>query len=185
MAVTLTIIRMTTVSEHPSAEVAAALSEEGVPNPDEYFSRMVEEFRSQPERGASEVVSPGFNERATDANTDAAEAGAEQSSAMTPTGQPSKPGGEGAAPDRLIWSTVASLFLLSVILPAVMGGGWLWLLTAVMLPLLVGWVVFQRLMITRQNELHLQGRGPMGAIVICTAVGVAGFCAVVAFAFNH
>jgi hypothetical protein len=190
MTVTLTITRMTTVSEHPSAELAAALSEAGVHNPDEYFSRMVEEFREQPndeaaEGGATEVISPGYNEREVPADTDTAAASAEQSSAMTPTGQPSRPAGGGGAPDLVIWSTAISLLVLSIVLPAAGGGGWLWLTTAVMVPLLIGWMVLQQLMITRRNELHVQGRGPVIAIIGCTAIAVAGFCAVVAFAFQH
>jgi hypothetical protein len=190
MTVTLTITRMTTISEHPSAALAAALSEEGVHNPDEHFSRMVEEFRPQPneeaaEGGATEVVSPGYNERDVPAEADTAAASAEQSSAMTPTGQPSRAAGTGSAPDLVIWSTAISLLVLSIVLPAVGGGGWLWLTTAVMVPLLIGWMVLQQVMITRRNELHVQGRGPVIAIVGCTAVAVAGFCAVVAFAFQH
>src|SRR5438270_5801933 len=135
MTVTLTITRMTTISEHPSAELAAAMSEEGVHNPDEHFSRMVEEFRPQPneeaaEGGATEVISPGYNERDVSAEADTAAASAEQSSAMTPTGQPSHPSGTGGAPDILIWSTAVSLLVLSIVLPAAGGGGWLWLTTA-------------------------------------------------------
>jgi hypothetical protein len=56
-----------------------------------------------------------------------------------------------------------------------------------MVPLLLGWAVFQRAMITRRNQVHetLQGRSPMIAIAVCTAAAVAVFCAVVAFAFQH
>jgi hypothetical protein len=186
MVVTITIIRMTTISEHPSPDVAAAMAEDGVRNPDEHFSRMVEEFRQEPERGTSEVLSPGHNEREAPADSDPAEASAEQSSAMTPTSQPSRPAGEGGAPDLVIWSTVASLFIVSIVLPAAGGGGWMWLLPAVMLPLLIGWVVFQRMMITNRNAVHVEGeRGPLVAIVVCTAIAVAVFCALVAFAFQH
>jgi hypothetical protein len=184
MTVTLTIFRMVTVSEHPSPEVAAALADEGVSNPDEHFSRMIEEFRGEPERGASEVLSPGFNERTSEAGQDAGAASAEQSSAMTPTAGPSQPAGEGAAPDYIIWTTVGSLLVLSVVLPAVMGGGWMWLLTAVMVPLLAGWVLLQRAMATRGAQMHL-GRGAEVTIVACTAVAVAVFCAIVALAFQH
>ncbi|MBV9338597.1 MAG: hypothetical protein JO243_22130, partial [Solirubrobacterales bacterium] len=185
MVVSLTVIRLTTVSEHPSPTVAAALSEEGVSNPDEHFSRMVEEFREEPERGTTEVLSPGFNERAASASADTPAASAEQSSAMTPTAEPSHPAGAGGAPDALIWTTMISLLVLSIVLPALTGGGWMWLLTAVMVPLIAGWAMMQRVMITRRNQLHLQGRAPVVAIVVCTAVAVAGFCALVAFAFQH
>jgi hypothetical protein len=45
----------------------------------------------------------------------------------------------------------------------------------------------QRLMVTRRNQLHetVQGRGPRIAIVVCTALAVGAFCALVAFAFQH
>jgi hypothetical protein len=184
MTVVMTIIRMSTISEHPSPEVAAALADEGVSNPDEHFSRMVEEFRATEEAGASEVISPGYNRRTADAQFDTARASGEQSGAMTPTSQPSEPAA-GGAPERIIWTTALALFALSIVLPATMGGGWLWLLTAVMVPLIAAWMVMQRLMITRQGQLHFQGRGPITAIVVCTAVAVAGFCAIVALAFSH
>jgi hypothetical protein len=187
MTVSLTIIRMTTTSEHPAPEVAAAMAEEGVRNPDERFSRMVEEFREQPERGATEVISPGFNERTAPSDTNAPDAAAEQSSAMTPTAQPSRPAGERGAPDAVVWTTMVSLLVLSIVLPPLTGGGWMWLLTAVMVPLIVGWAVMQRAMVKHRNQVHesVQGRGPVVAIVFCTGVAVAAFCAVVAFAFQH
>jgi hypothetical protein len=185
MTVALTAIRMTTTSEHPSPEIAAAMAEEGVRNPDEHFSRMVEEFREQPEHGASEVLSPGFSERTADTLDAPAEAAAEQSSAMTPTGQPSEVSGQGGAPDVLIWTMIFGLFALSVALPPALGGGWLWLLTAVMVPLLVGWAVAQVAIIRRGERLQVRGRAPLVGIVVCTAIAVAGFCALVAFAFQH
>ena len=185
MTVWLTSIRMTTITEHPSPQLAAALAEEGVTSPDERFSRMVDAFREEPERGTGEVLSPGYNERTSEAHTAGADAGAEQSSAMTPTAAPSQAAGEGGAPDLLIWSTATALLVLSIILPAVTGGGWMWLLTAVMLPLIAGWSVFQRMMVVRRDEVHLEGRAPLVTIVLCTALAVAIFCSVVALAFQH
>jgi hypothetical protein len=61
----------------------------------------------------------------------------------------------------------------------------MWLLPAVMVPLLVGWLVLQRMMVTRRGELHLQGRRPMMAIVLCTVAAVAVFCGVLALTFRH
>jgi hypothetical protein len=185
MTVTLTTIRMTTISEHPAPEVAAAMSAEGVQNPDEKFSRMVEEFRAEPEHGASEVISPGFNTRTTEASADPAEAGAQQSSAMTPTAEPSESGGSGGTPDLLIWTTAFSLLVLSIVLPATMGGGWLWLLTAAMLPLLAAWALMQVLMTRGSNAMRVRSRRALIAIALCTTMAVAAFCAVVAFAFQH
>jgi hypothetical protein len=68
--------------------------------------------------------------RRTDALTQPADAAQEQSSAMTPTSQPSEPAGHGGAPDLIIWTTALSLLIISIVIPAAMGGGWLWLLTA-------------------------------------------------------
>jgi hypothetical protein len=185
MAVTLTVIQMTTTTERPSPELAAALTEAGVHSPDEYFSRIVGEFQSQPERGAGEVISSGHNERTAPATEDPARAVAEESSAMTPTSGASRSGGQGAAPDLLIWSTALALLALSIIFPPIQGGGWMWLLTAVMVPLLAGWMVMQWLLRVHGERMQLRGRLPMTAIVLCTALAVAAFCAVVAFAFQH
>jgi hypothetical protein len=146
---------------------------------------MVEEFSERPRGGASETLSPGFNERSVNAREDTATSAAEQSSAMTPTAEPSEPGGQRGAPDYLIWSTALALLALSIVLPAVMGGGWMWLLTAVMVPLLAGWMVLQWLLRARGERVHLQGSRPMIAIVGITTFGVVAFCAVVALAFQH
>lgn len=185
MLVVLTVVRMTTIVEHPSPDVAAALAEDGVSSPDGRFSQMVEEFSPVAERGADEVLSPGHNERTVPAGENPAAAAAEQSSSMTPTEDPSPSGGEGGTPDYLIWVTAGALFILSIVLPATMGGGWMWLLTAVMVPLVVGWVAIQRLMLVGSDKVRLRGNAPLVAIVIGTAVAVAAFCAVVALAFAH
>ncbi len=188
MTVVGLIVRMTTTSEHPAPDVAAALAEDGVANPDEYFSRMVEEFRPsrEAEHGASDVLSPGHNERRTPADANPADASAEQSSAMTPTSQPSQPAGEGATPALVIWTTIVSLFVISIVVPLAAGGGWLWLVPAVMIPLLIGFGVFQWLMIRDSDTVHIEGeRVPLFGVVVCTAIAVAIFCAVVAVGFHH
>jgi hypothetical protein len=182
MIVAITIVGMTTNIEHPAPEVAAAMAEEGVSNPDERFSRMVDEFRPQPERDAQDVISPGANERTQDALTSPQGAAVEQSSSMTPTGAPSRPSGEGGLPDLVIWGVIFGLFVLTVVIPPLTGGGWMWLLTAVMIPLLIAWGLSQWLLSTRQPHLS---RGYLLAVAPCTAVAVAGFCAVVAVGFQH
>jgi hypothetical protein len=181
MTVTLTAVRMTTISERPSPQLAAALSEEGVSSPDERFSEMVEEFRPAPDRGISEVLSPGFNERTTPAGAEPAQAAAEQSSAMTPTAEPSEPAGRGGIPGLLVWAVMIGLLVFSIVLPATTGG-WMWLLTAVIVPVFVAFAVIQHLF--RRGQLRLGPRS-LSAMVACTVVAVAGFCAVVAVAFAH
>jgi hypothetical protein len=95
MAVLATAIRITTISEHPSPSVAAMLEEEGIRNPDEHFSRLVEEFSEHEHASAAEVVAIGDTPRTVSATDDPSKATAEQSSAMTPTAEASEPAGGG------------------------------------------------------------------------------------------
>ena len=183
MTVTLTAIRLTTISEHPSAQLAAAMSEEGVSSPDERFSSMVAEFRPERDRGTGDVLAPGANERTVSAIDDPASASAEQSSAMTPTAEPSRPAGAGAVPDLVIWATIGSLLLVSIAVSAA-AGGWMWLLAAVMVPLLAGWAVMQRQLSAGRGQQQLRRPRALIAIVLGTGLAVAAFCAVVAFALQ-
>ncbi|MDQ6817581.1 MAG: hypothetical protein M3018_09300 [Actinomycetota bacterium] len=139
-------LQLTTVSEHPSPSVAAALEEEGIPNSDEHFSALVEEFSADGHAELSDVVSPGANQRTAAAAEDPSTAAAEQSSAMTPTAGASEPAGEEGIPALMIWSTVFALLAVSLIVPLTSGGGAMWLLPAIMVPLLAGWVVIDRRM---------------------------------------
>lgn len=184
MTVVMTILRMTTVTEHPSPELGAALADEGISSPDERFSAMVDEFRPQPEGATGDVLSPGHNERTVEAGVDPARAGAEQSTAMTPTAEPSEPGGEGSTPDYIIWATAASLLILSFVVPPFWGGGWMWLLPAVMVPLLIGWVAIQAVMVNRGDAVQITSRKPLVAVVLGTVIAVAIFCAIVAIAYQ-
>ena len=143
IVVTATVLHMTTISEHASPTTAALLGEEGIPNPDEHFARIVEEFSEPEHGGAGDVVAPGDTSRTASATEQPARATAEQSSAMTPTSGASEPIDGGGAPEVLMWSTVAALLAVSVIIPLASGGGALWILPVVMVPLLVAWVLIQ------------------------------------------
>ena len=186
MTVLAVVLGLTTVTEHPSAELAAAMSDEGVTSPDDRFSRMVAEFRpGDPGAGASGALSPRTDERSVSASLDPARAGAEQSGAMTPTAEPSAAGGEGGTPDFILWAIAFGLAVLSIVVPLVDGGSWMWLLTAVMLPLLAGWVLLQRLLVNHGDAVRLRSRAPLVLVVALMVVAVAVFCGVVAFAFQH
>lgn len=184
MTVTMSIIGITTITEHPAPDIAAAMAEDGVASPDERFSEMVDEFRAVPRGGAGDVLSPGHDERTADDLDDPLTAGAEQSAAMTATGSPSPSAGEGGTPDVIIWTTAILLLVLSIALPPFFGSGWMWLLPAVMVPLVVAWMVMERMMITRAGQLQITGRRPLVAIVLCTVIAVAVFCGVVALAYT-
>jgi hypothetical protein len=184
MTVVLTAVRMTTITEHPAPGVAAAMAEEGVSSPDERFSEMVDEFRPQTSGGAGDVVSAGGNDRTVEAGADPAVAGAEQSTAWTPSAGPSRAVGPGGTPDALIWATAGSLLLASILISAAQGG-WMWLLTAVMLPGVGGWIVLQRMLHARRDSGRSLGTGGLVAVAVATGLAVAAFCAVVALAFQH
>jgi hypothetical protein len=175
--------RTTTISEHPAPTVAAAMSEEGVRTPDEVFSRMVDEFRPEPEPGVEEAVAPVGNQRETPAHRDPARAGAEQASALTPTGQPSEGVRYGGPTDFMIWTVNASLAVSSLVIAAA-EGGWMWLLPAIVLPLVAGLTLLQWLMDRRPDSVHPRSWKPLGMIVAGAAVTVGVFCALIAL-FIH
>lgn len=184
-SVAMTTLGLTTVTEHPSPQLSAAMSLEGVSSPDDRFSRMVDEFRpGQTSSDTTGVLSPAADERDVEATTDPATAGAQQSSAMTPTAEPSAPA-EGGEPEVVIWATALSLAVLSVVLPPLTGGGWMWLLAAVMLPLVAGWVTMQRALVAHGDAVEMRSRRPLVLIALCTALAVAVFCGVIAIAFQH
>lgn len=185
MTIYLTSFRITAITEHPSPTVAAAMAEEGVRAPDARFSRMVEEFRSQPEPSAQDALSPDSNERTVPAAEAPATAGAEQATAMTPTAGPSASAPPGGTPDAVISATAVTLLILSIVLPATMGGGWLWLTAAVMIPICAGWFVLQRTLLRHPERMHISSGRPLLAIILCTAAAVAVFCAIVAAVPGH
>ncbi|MFZ0388326.1 MAG: hypothetical protein WAL22_21870 [Solirubrobacteraceae bacterium] len=81
------VLRMTSNQERPSATTVAALEEDGVGNPERHFSELVKEFTPEP-KGEDE-------HRTTAVEDDAAKAGAEQETAITPSGGPSEATGPG------------------------------------------------------------------------------------------
>ncbi len=174
---------MTTTIEHPSPDLAAAMSAQGVRNPDEHFSRLVDEFSPVSRAETAGVLSPA-NQREQEADVAPAGDEAGQASSLSPSAGPSRPTRGGGAPDWLIGATAAALSIVSIVIPAATGGGAMWFLTAVMLPALVGWVLFQREM-ALHDGVELGGRKPIAVIVLCTAATVVVFCAVVALAFAH
>jgi hypothetical protein len=97
-------IRMTTEVEHVSPSRAPQLEAEGVADPDEKLTELVEEYAGARPRGDREVLAPGFNDREAGADEAPQDATAEQASAITPTGgEGSRPGGGRSAVELLPW----------------------------------------------------------------------------------
>jgi hypothetical protein len=78
VVVATVVIRMTGITERPEATLAAAMEREGVTNPEERFTEMVEEFME-----ADVTDGEHRTHQVEDAPVGAA---AEQRTAMTPTG---------------------------------------------------------------------------------------------------
>jgi hypothetical protein len=117
------------------------LEEDGIGDPDEYFSELMWEFidhARQPRPGR--VTSAGLRDRATEVSEDPLTGGIEQELANTPTGGPSRPGGALELPALMGWATVLGVAALSIIVPVTSGDRWLWLMTAVAVPCALGWM---------------------------------------------
>ncbi|HEX5146528.1 MAG TPA: hypothetical protein VFV85_05865 [Conexibacter sp.] len=84
IAVVVLVLSMTTQVEHLSPSAYALLQDEGVEDPDAFFSELVEEYAPQGRAGGA---------RPTPAHADPAQAAAEQRSAVTPSEHGSRPVG--------------------------------------------------------------------------------------------
>jgi hypothetical protein len=142
LLVTSGVIQLTTQTEHVDPDVAARLEAEGVADPDRALTELVEDYAgAQTARGVSEVVSSGHNELTADATGDKAQAAQQQRTAMTPSSRSSEAEAGGAA-EALPWWFVIGAGVLSLVL-AVIGGGEMWVLPAVIIPIALGWVGLQ------------------------------------------
>ena len=90
-AVIAMVLQMTGIREHADAGTVAMLEEQGVRNPDEFFSELVAEFTE-----AHREHSSGAEGRTTAVEDDPVKAGAEQAASGTPAGGPSQPVGPGS-----------------------------------------------------------------------------------------
>jgi predicted lipid-binding transport protein (Tim44 family) len=87
LVIATVVIRMTSVTDRPDATLYVAMQEEGILNPEHYFTDLVREF-AQPSNADDE-------DRDTAVEDDHATAAGEQSSSNTPTGGPSQAVGPG------------------------------------------------------------------------------------------
>lgn len=145
LLVTSGVIQLTTQTEHVDPDVAARLEAEGVADPDRALTELVEDYAgAQTARGVSEVVSSGHNELTGNATDDPQQAAQQQRTAMTPSSRGGETAGEGAA-NALPWWLVIGAGVLSLAM-ALIGGGEMWVLPAVIIPIALGWVLLQQWM---------------------------------------
>ena len=150
-------IQATTEIEHASPETSAQLEAEGVADPDRVLSDLVEEYTGQADGSpAGGVVSAGD----TGSRTPAAER-----RAMTP-GAPAS--GESSIVAALPWLIATSLMVLALIF-AVIGGGKMWAVPAIMVPLGAAWIAMDRYLNSREEQSRSPGPGRLivvGAFVV-------------------
>ncbi|HEV2775402.1 MAG TPA: hypothetical protein VGV90_07405 [Solirubrobacteraceae bacterium] len=154
-------ISMTTQTEHVDPTVAARLEEEGVGNPDALLSDLVEDFAGEKQaRGVPEVISSGHNERTVAPEDDAARSAVEQRSAMTPTSGASEVAGADSSVAALPWWVVLGCTVLSVGVALILGGD-MWALPAIVIPIALGWVALQTWM-ARGPRSSAESQRPSG-----------------------
>lgn len=185
LAVAVGAIALTTKTEHVDPTVAARLEEEGIADPDSVVSDLVEDFAgARDARGAPEVISTGHNARTAKPEHDQARSSTEQRSAMTPTSGDVPAGGSDSVIEALEWWVVGAMSVLSIGIAVIIGGE-MWALPAILLPLGAGWIGLQYWMArghgssdrpTADDSAAARRLVPIGTFVV---VGVIWFMLVV------
>lgn len=170
-------VRITRGIEHPSPTLAAAMNEEGVVSADHRFSEMVEEFKA-PE---ADELGEWANVRSVRPQDDPATASFQQSRSTVASSQPSTSVPDPRTVDLFIGALALFFGVVSVIIPVVVAGRWLWLTPAIVVPLSAALVAVNT--VTRARD-GLAGwwTSRAGILAVCgaTILAVAVFCALVA-----
>jgi hypothetical protein len=163
VTVVLWFLRTTMVVEHMTPERAAVLEAEGVADPDLLLTALAEDYRGDEQRRRTEV---------------------------TPSSAPTQPD---PGDDFVGWGLLLTALVASLVIPFVVGGGGIWLLPAIVVPLCAAWAVGQ-LVTRRRSHAQLQEarRGaPAGesalsiaTLAVLTGVAVVTFMVIVSFAFD-
>ena len=138
-------LRVTTAVERVTPTTAAQLQEEGVGDPDQALSDMLERFGPGDDRGAADVVASGHNRVTARPGEDRGRAEAQQRTAITPASEPSEPSGSGGLPMVLpVVAVAASLLVAIAVAVAVFEGGIAWIGAALLLAASIGWLLIER-----------------------------------------
>jgi hypothetical protein len=160
MVVASGAIQVTTQIEHPSPQATARLEEEGVADPDRLLSDLVEEYTGEAESSPTAgVIAAGDT---------GSQAPAAQRRAMTP-GVPAS--GEHSIVAALPWFVVTGVTLVAVI-GAVLEGGEMWGVPAIVLPLGASWIALDRYLSSRTERERSPGPGRLVIVGACVVAGV-------------
>lgn len=160
MVVASGAIQLTTQIEHASPQTTARLEKEGVADPDRVLSDLVEEYTGEAESSPTAgVISAGDT---------GSRAPAAQRRAMTP-GVPAS--GEHSVVAALPWFVVIGVTLVSLI-GAVVEGGEMWAVPAIVLPLGASWIALDRYLSSRTEQQRSPGPGRLVVVGSCVVAGV-------------
>jgi membrane protein implicated in regulation of membrane protease activity len=152
------VLRATTAVERVAPESAARLREEGVGDPDQALSDMVERLGSaEGDRAAMEVVECRNNRITASPGEDRAQVSAEQRTAMTPAAS----AGTRGTPMVLPIVAVASSALVAIAV-AVWEGGIAWIGALLLLAVSLAWLLLMRRLASgeRRDDARVRRRTP-------------------------
>jgi hypothetical protein len=154
-------IHLTTEVEHVGPTTAALLEDEGVRDPDQVLSELVEDFAGATQaHGVAEFVSTGNNENAADPDRERAQAAVEQRTAMTPSAHSSSPAGSGSVIGAMPLAIVSALVVLTIVV-AIAEGGVLWVLPAVTWAAAATWLAIVLRIDGRAEEAAARDGAPL------------------------
>jgi len=160
MVVASGAIQLTTQIEHASPQTTARLEEEGVADPDRVLSDLVEEYTGEAESSpAAGVISAGDT---------GSQAPAAQRRAMTP-GVPAS--GEHSVVAALPWYVVTGVTLVALF-SAVVEGGEMWAVPAIVVPLGASWIALDRYLSSRTEQERSPGPGRLAVVGSGVVAGV-------------
>jgi hypothetical protein len=137
-------LRLTTEVEHMPAAQAERLREAGVADPDKVLTDLVEGYAAPGrDADAAEVVSGGNNRITRRPHEHAAQATAEQRTALTPSADPSEPAGDNGMPMILPFVAVFASVLVGLG-AAIAEGGIAWVGAVVLIAAAAGWALLTR-----------------------------------------
>jgi Flp pilus assembly protein TadB len=168
------VLRATTAVERVAPESAARLQDEGVGDPDQALSDMIERLGSaEGDRGAAEVVEGGNNRITASPGEDRAQASAEQRTAVTPSASRTAPAGTGGPPMVLPIVAVASSALVAIAV-AIWEGGIAWIGALVLLAVSLAWLLLMRRLASGERRDDTRKLPALVTSVLVVAAVIAG-----------
>jgi lysylphosphatidylglycerol synthetase-like protein (DUF2156 family) len=166
-------LQVTSEVEHVAPTTAARLEDEGVADPDQALSDLIEQYGPSDERhGATETVSGGHNEVSASPDEDPRRSAQEQRSAITPAGTPVGPSREGGAPALLPLLAVGASVIVGLV-AAVAIGGIAWIGALLLVVAAVAWALLVRRIDAADRSARRSRVVAVVAVVVAGAVGVA------------